>query len=155
MPRKYRAPIPRLPPPSEPPEEDWGEDPEEDLLPMPPPPTRSAESPSAPPESLVANGPPPDNAAAMQAWGYRALNLQAHEAMMDSSISQATRRKEVRTILAAAARLYPDAARYELAELIKRDERELGERKRARAAAKLEARPNAGGAKVIPLRRGG
>ncbi len=130
-------------------------------LPLPPLPTpppmhpHANDAPEAPPESLVANGPPPDDARGAQAWGFRALMLQAHEAMIDVKISSATRRKEVRVILAAAAKLYPDAARAEVANTIDEDRRQLMERKRANARAKLEARPPAGAAKVIPIRRDG
>jgi hypothetical protein len=59
----------------------------------------------------------------------------------------------VRTILTAAARLYPDAARAEVADTIDKDRRQLEARQRAKAHAKLEARPPAGAANLIQFRR--
>lgn len=152
--------MPRKKQPSSQPDEDdeWGYAPP-DVASLPPlpvlPPYHTGDQPSAPPESLVANGPPPASARGAQSWGFRALMLQAHEAMLDTTISQATRRKEVRTILAAASKLYPDAARAEVADTIEEDRRQLTDRKRAKAKAKLETRPLAGGAKVIPIRGDG
>lgn len=147
--------VPRRKPPAEDTDE-WGYRAEATLPPLPPEPTaRNGEQPSPPPAVLVALGAPPESARAGQAWAYRVLQMQAHEAMLDTSISQATRRKEVRVILAAAAHHYPDAARAELAGLIDDDRRQLEDRRRAKAKAKLEALPPAGGAKVIPIRGDG
>jgi len=169
MPRKRRpkpAGRPKVPPAfaaeyeagsrAAPPANEWGyEVTPATLPPLPPVMAATSEQASPPPESLVANGPPPADARGAQAWGFRALMLQAHDAMVDGTISSAARRKEVRVILAAAAKLYPDAARAEVANTIDEDRRELVERKRANARAKLEARPPAGNAKVIPIRRDG
>lgn len=156
MPRKKHAA--RLPDTVDPDGDVWGAEPDGDPDPagLPPLPITAAvgDPPSEPPESLRALGAPPDSARDAQTWGFRVLMLQAHEAAMDPTISSSTRRKEVRVILAAAAKLYPDAARAEVASTIDEDRRQLLARQRAKAHAKLEARPPAGGAKVIAIRRG-
>lgn len=131
----------------------WGGSPDAGELP-PLPPIQTGESPSEPPAALRALGAPPDSARDAQTWAFRVLMLQAHEAAMDPTISSSTRRREVRVILAAASKLYPDAARAEVASTIDEDRRQLATRQRAKAHAKLEARPSAGAAKVIPIRRG-
>lgn len=112
------------------------------------------EQPSEPSEALKSLGDPPADARGGQAWAYKALMIQAREVMVDNTISEATRRKEVRTILAAAARHYPDAVKFDDAEAVRRADERVSKRKRGRAAAKLEERPSAGAAKVIPIRRG-
>jgi hypothetical protein len=144
----------------EPFEDVWGFLPEEapdpgPLPPLPPEPIRQLEEPSEPPPTMVALGPPPLSERESQRWGHRLLMLQVHDTMLDNTISRATRRKEVRTILAAASRLYPDAARAEVASIIDEDRAQLAARQRAKAKAKLEPRPPADDAKVIPIRRDG
>jgi hypothetical protein len=109
-----------------------------------------------PPASMVDLGAPPDDAMAAERWAHQLLMRQAHDAMMDASMSQERRRKEVRVILAAAAKHMNDAMRYDVAQIIARDKAETENRKRAKAAAKLQKvgapRP---GAKIIPIRRDG
>lgn len=113
----------------------------------------AAEQPSEPPAELMAIGAPPQKAAALQLWGYQMLNALAWDLARDPKISAETRRRRLPAMLAAAAKLYPDAARFENAESARAAAEVLEGKKRARAAAKLERRPAAGGAKVIPIRR--
>lgn len=113
------------------------------------------DQPSEPPPELLAIGAPPAGADEIQAWGYRVLATMAWDAMRDKAISQETRRRRVPSLLAAAAKFYPDAVKAEIAAKIDRRDREVTERKRAKAAARLEARPPPGSAKVIPIRRDG
>lgn len=116
-------------------------------------------APLDPPEAvapeILAIGKPPDDAAGIQKWNYQILSTMAYLASVDPTVSAATRMKRTATLAAAAARHYPDAAKYDLAQKIDRDAKHMSERKRAKAAAKLERRPAIGGAKVIPIRRDG
>lgn len=139
----------------------WGEvaeedEHEDDLPDLPAMPVSPPDEASPPPKSMVALGPPPvDDAMAMAKWAYQFLMLQAHETMLDPNLSEAQRRKEIRVILAGASKHMNDAMRFDTAQLIRRDREAIESRKRARAAAKPEARPSPGGAKVIPIRRDG
>lgn len=119
--------------------------------PPPPPPRSPSEQPSPPPAALVQLGDPPKDPLAAQEWLHRAMILSAHDAMIDENISPATRRKELRTISAAAAKLLPHARLYQAEQLIKSDRDELERRRVQRAGATLERRPTTGGAKVIPI----
>lgn len=110
------------------------------------------DKPEDPPPELVALGAPPADAVAMQKWHYQVHSTMAYLAMMDRTISNETRMKRVAQHSAAAAKHYPEAAKYDLDQRIQRDAEELAGKKRARAAAKMERRPPAGGAKVIPIR---
>lgn len=129
---------------------------EDDLGAPPPAPTKFAtEKPAPPPESMVSLGPPPRNAMAAAKWAYELLMLQAHETMLDPDLTQSSRRKEVRVILASAAKHMTDAMRYDTMRMIEEDRAVLEKRKRGKAAAKLVARPaGAAGAKIIPIVRG-
>lgn len=71
---------------------------------------------------------------------HKMLIASLHDAAVDPSISSTVRRKEMRTISAAAAKLMPRARLWEAEQLIKRDRKELEELK-TRRGAKLEARP--------------
>lgn len=113
----------------------------------------SGDQPSEPAPELVAIGLPPDDAAGIQKWHYRVLSTMAALALRDNTISNETRMKRVAALTLAAARHYPEAAKYDLAQQISRDAEAVAGRKRAKAAAKLEKAPAAGGAKVIPIRR--
>lgn len=162
MPRKHRYKRPPALPPAPVAVADvWGYTPEPEaevatLPPLPPEPARATgDEASEPPESLVALGPPPSSERASQRWAHRLLMLQAYEVAKDPTISNLTRVKRVCAILASAARMFPDAARAELADIIDEDRRQLEDRRRAKARAKMEARPPPGEAKVIPLRRDG
>lgn len=110
------------------------------------------EGATAPAPELVALGAPPADAAGIQKWNYQLLSTMAYLAMKDPNISNDTRMKRCAQLTTAAARHYPEAAKFDLAQKISRDTETMTTRKRAKAAAKLERRPPAGGAKVIPIR---
>jgi hypothetical protein len=116
------------------------------------PPMVFGDQPEAPPPELEALGPPPEDAAGIQKWNYRVISTMIALTVRDRNISNETRMKRVAQLSAAAAKHYPEAAKYDLDQRISRDAEELAGKKRARAAAKMERRPPAGGAKVIPLR---
>ena len=111
-----------------------------------------ADQPEDPPPELKALGPPPREAAALQKWNYEVLSTMIAITVKDRTISNRARAKQIIQLSAAAAKHYPEAAKYDLSERIARDAEELAGKKRARAAAKMERRPPAGGAKVIPIR---
>lgn len=138
----------------------WGEtdDAEDEDLDEPPPlpaMASAAEKPGAPPEYVSALGPPPDDAVAAAKWAYMMHMRLAHHAMEDVNLTPSQRRKEVRVTLAGAAKHMGDAMRYDVAQLIKKNTEVLEAKKRGRAQAKLEKRPPATGAKIIPIRRDG
>lgn len=109
--------------------------------------------PGAPPHpELVALGLPPDDAAGIQKWHYRALSTMAALVLRQENLSEEARLKRFTALTQAAARHYPEAAKYDLSQQIARDAEEIAGRKRAKAAAKLEPAPPAHGAKVIPIR---
>lgn len=110
------------------------------------------DQPEDPPPELAALGPPPREAAALQKWNYEVLSTMIAITVKDRTISNQTRAKQIIQLSAAAAKHYPEAAKYDLSERIAKDAEELAGKKRARAAAKMERRPPAGGAKVIPIR---
>lgn len=137
--------------------DDWGSESEDDdeVDDLPPPPIAPpADAGEEPPDTVKALGAPPVDARGGQKWSYNLLLAQAADAANDAKISRAQQRKETRVILAAAAKHYPDAARFDNAEASRAAAEQLEGRKRARARAQLEARPAAGGAKVIPIRNG-
>lgn len=111
------------------------------------------EEATPPPEELLALGLPPEDAAGIQKWHYRALSTMAALVLRSDKISDEQRMKRFGALTLAAARHYPDAAKYDLAQQIAKDAAEVLGRKRAKAAAKLEKAPVADGAKVIPIRR--
>jgi hypothetical protein len=89
-------------------------------------------------------------------WAYLVHLRLAHVAFNDLKISQETREKRVTKLLAGAKAHMTDAMRFEVAQIIERDRRQVEARKRGRAAARKEAAPKVtGGAKIIPLRRDG
>jgi hypothetical protein len=108
---------------------------------------------SEPAPELVALGLPPADAFGIQKWNYQALSTAAALALRDNTISNETRMKRF-TALTAAARLhFPDAVKHDALAEIRRDREEIAGKKRAKAAAKVERAPAAGGAMVIPIRR--
>ena len=129
---------------------------EGEMPPLPPlPPRRGAvtDQPSEPSDGLVALGEPPDDPSAAMEWLHRTLVVSAKDAISDTSISAATRRRELRTIAAAARAVYPDASRWKLAQLIQADRDEVEQKRRARAGAKQAAKGAApDSARVIPIR---
>lgn len=102
---------------------------------------------------LIALGLPPEDASGIQKWHYRVLSTMAALALKDRNISDETRMKRFTALSLAAARHYPEAAKHDLNESIRREAEVIAGRKRAKAAAKLERREPAAGAKVIPIRR--
>lgn len=128
-----------------------------DLAPPPPPPAPSPGSTREPPQ------PPPPELVAIseqiakssdplerQALVHAALCASIADVLADTKISAAERRRELRTISAAAAKSFPYRRLYEAERIVKRHERELEDRRRDKAGAKLEDRPKAG--KLIPIR---
>lgn len=105
-----------------------------------------------PPEELLAIGPPPTDAAALQKWNYQLLSQMIALTVRDNTISNETRAKRIIQLTTAAAKHYPEAAKYDLDRRIAQDAEAIAGKKRARAAAQMERRPPAGGAKVIPIR---
>lgn len=146
MARKYTR---RGQTPPTPPDEIFGGLPEEDASEVP---AMFGEQPEEPPPELVALGPPPPDAIAMRKWNYQLISTMIALTVKDTTISNETRAKRIVQLSAAAAKHYDDAARYDLDQRIKRDSEEMAGKKRARAAAQMERRPPAGGAKVIPIR---
>jgi hypothetical protein len=115
-------------------------------------PAMFGDQPEDPPPELVALGPPPADATALQKWNYEVISTMIAITLKDRTISNQTRAKQIIQLSAAAAKHYPEAAKYDLDQRIARDAEEMAGKKRARAAAKMERRPPAGGAKVIPIR---
>lgn len=111
------------------------------------------EEPTPPAPELLALGLPPEDAAGIQKWHYRALSTMAALVLRSDKLTDEQRMKRFGALTLAAARHYPDAAKYDLAQQIAKDAAEVLGRKKSKAAAKLEKAPPAEGAKVIPLRR--
>ena len=116
--------------------------------------TQSDEGSEAPHPDIVALGGPPEDAAGNQKWTYRLLVTMAKIEANNPKLSASERIKRVTKLTAAARGYYPEAARFDLGETIKRDAEQMANKKRAKAAAQLEKAPPAGGAKVIPIRSG-
>lgn len=108
--------------------------------------------PEDPPPELEALGPPPKDAVALQKWNYEVLSTMIAITVKDRTISNQTRAKQIIQLSAAAAKHFPEAAKYDLDQRIAKDAEAMAGKKRARAAAQMERRPPAGGAKVIPIR---
>lgn len=109
-------------------------------------------APPAP--ELIAIGPPPEDAAGIQKWNYRILSTMAWLALKDDTISNEVRMKRVGALTLAAARHYPESAKYDLAKRLEAEAARTAGTRKGKAGAKLEkAIPVASGAKVIPLRR--
>lgn len=139
--------------------EDFGGD---DLPPPPPPPAPTQGGQAAPPQP-----PPPELIAIsnrikastdnleMQALVHAALCASVADVMQDPTISAAERRRELRTISAAAAKSFPYRRLYEAEQLIKADAAKIDARMRERRGATLEKREASAGGKVIPIRWNG
>jgi hypothetical protein len=97
--------------------------------------------PSAPPAALADFKTPPKDPLAAQAELHRMLVVSAYDAASDGKITAEQRRKEIRTITASAAKLFPDARRWEAEQVIKADRRELEKKASERRGAKLVPRP--------------
>ncbi len=94
---------------------------------------------AAPPKTLAELGPPPADALEANKWAHVAMLFALHDVATDKEISARERRKEMRTIAAAIAKLTPTAEIQEGVEIVRRSREEI-ERKRARGAT-LEPRP--------------
>lgn len=116
------------------------------------PPKVYGEQPSEPPPEIIALGLPPADAAGIQKWNYQLLSTFAALAARDNTIGPETRLNRVAKLTQAAARHYPEAAKFDLMQKIERDAAELVGRKKAKAAAKLERATPGPSAKVIPIR---
>lgn len=124
------------------PENPFGEDEVPSVHNAPPlPPMASSEKPSKPPQTIVDLGAPPDDPLAAQAWLHKVLIMSAADAAIDPEISAATRRRELRTIAAAAAKLMPDTRRYEAEQTVLKARRALEAKVRAKQGAKLRKVP--------------
>jgi len=115
-------------------------------------PAALADRAEPPPKELLELGMPPEDAAGIQKWNYRALTMAAALALRDPTLTNHARMRRFAELTSAAAKHYPEAAKADLAARLDREAEEMAGKKRARAAAKMEKRPPAGGAKVIPLR---
>ncbi len=93
------------------------------------------------PKSLEQFEQPPDDPLAAQASLYRMLVLSAYDVAKDKGLSSATRRKELRTIIAAAAKLFPESRRWEVEQLIRQDREAIDKRASEKAGATLEPMP--------------
>jgi hypothetical protein len=95
--------------------------------------------PSAPPAEVaaIAAKVPTDPLEAMHA-AHRLLLETMFDAARDPDITPAERRKELRTIAAAAVKLVPDSRRWESDQLIKEDRHILEKKAAERRGAKLE-----------------
>lgn len=110
------------------------------------------DQPEDPPPELLALGAPPEDTMGARKWQHRMYMVLIGLTLKDPKISNEKRTKRLIELNTAAAKIQDDAARYDLDRKIAADAEELAGKKRARAAAKMERRPPAGGAKVIPLR---
>lgn len=92
---------------------------------------------------MLALGNPPEDPLAAEAWTHALMIAQLAHAAVDPELTPDQRRREVRTIAAAAAKLMPRRRLYEAEQLVKSNLRALTEAK-ARRGAKLERRPRTG-----------
>jgi hypothetical protein len=106
--------------------------------PKPEPVTR----PGPPPAELAELPPPPADPLEAAAYVHRALMITFFDAARDTKIGARERRKELRTIAAAASKSFPDARRWEAVQLIKSHQAALDRTKAARRGmATLEPLP--------------
>jgi hypothetical protein len=112
--------------------------------------TRPAEKPEPPSKVLLELADKMANAKdTLEAATYlfHAVIASGAEALRDGQISAAARRKELRTIAAAADKLQPDARRFEAEQTIKRHRAELDSRRASKKGATMEPRPVGNGPK--------
>lgn len=100
-----------------------------------------SEIPAPPPKELAELGAAAADPLEAQSQIYRALVLSFMDAAKDEELSPRERRKEMRTIAAAAAKVFPDARRWEAVQLIKEHQDAL-EHAKVRRGAKLEPIPD-------------
>lgn len=102
---------------------------------------KTPESVAEVPRELAELGPPPADPLAANAWAHRATLLAMHNAVIDPKITERERRKEIRSLAAAAAKLMPDTRRWEAEQLIRSDREEIDRKEGDRHGAKLEPLP--------------
>lgn len=100
-----------------------------------------SEIPAPPPKELAELGIAAEDPLEAQHQIYRALVISFMDAAKDDELSPRERRKEMRTIAAAAAKVFPDARRWEAVQLI-RDHQDALEHAKVRRGAKLEPMPD-------------
>lgn len=93
------------------------------------------------PKSLEQFTEPPSDPLEAQASLYRMLVLSAYDVAKDKFLTSANRRKELRTIIAAAAKLFPESRRWEVDQLIRQDREAIDKRASEKAGATLEQMP--------------
>jgi len=109
---------------------------------LPPRPVDASAQPAPPPQEIIALGEPPIDAMDAQSYAHRALVLSMYDAARDERLSPRERRKELRSLAYAVARLMPQARLREAERLVLDDQRELEVRRASkRVGAKLEAIP--------------
>ncbi len=111
--------------------------------------------PAPPPDEILAMGPPPEDPSEIAMWQYRALNMLAWDVLRDANIDADTRRRRAPALIAAAARIMPDAIKAEVAKRIRASDAAIAQKKRAAPSAKMEPRDPPGAARVIPIRGNG
>lgn len=117
-------------------------------------PKPKVEQPGPPPAALADFKTPPTDPLEANAELHRMLVISAYDAATDEGISPRERRKEIRTITASAAKLMPDARRWQAEQLIKEDRRELEKKASEKRGAKLEPRPAGVMSHRLPKRDG-
>lgn len=93
------------------------------------------------PKSLEQFTDPPTDPLEAQASLYRMLVLSAYDVAKDKFLTSANRRKELRTIIAAAAKLFPESRRWEVDQLIRSDREAIDKRASEKTGATLEPMP--------------
>lgn len=123
--------------------------PEEDDFGLPEPPPapvadREEEAPRGepPPQALIDLGEPPEDPLECQAYMYRAAVALIRETMLDPKLTSAERRREVSRLMETAKGLVPQAKIWEAVEEIRRDRRELEERRRKPQLVPVPANAN-------------
>lgn len=103
---------------------------------------KASESKADPvPKSLEQFKDPPSDPLHAQAELYRMLVLSAYDAARDPDLSAEDRRKELRTITAAAAKLFPESRRWEVEKLIRQDREAIDKRASEKAGGSIEIMP--------------
>lgn len=141
---KWRRPV--IPPP-DPPDVEWDDVGAEETV-LPPLPDlgfAGVEEATEPSDTVKALGAPSGSVRSMAEWMFQLAVTQAHEAANDKTCSQERREQRVRSMLSAAARVYPEALRQEAAREIKESRRAVEDRKKnRRVSAVTEPAPEAG-----------
>jgi len=96
---------------------------------------------ASPPADLASLGPPPDDPLAGTAYAHRVMMISLYDAAKDDTISSRERRKELRTIAAAAAKLVPRSRVHKAEQIVLGNKAELEIKAREQRTAKLEKRP--------------